>query len=379
MNKHRLIMFLYFFIYVSISFFFSPFLVTVKGFEQASMGYLTTLGLVLLIPSYFLFGYVADRFTSNKFVIFTNLIISFFVFIGLITTDNNFILSVLYILSWTSFIMLTPIIDGLVLKDVNPDKYNKVRAFGSLGAAVSYFVNSTILSSLDYSILLGINAILILIMIVIVININEYDQEKETKNYRQAFLHIWGNKNILLILLITFLTYGTLSADDAYQVAYSAQVVKVSALVIGIVGFLSIFTEASFMGIYSRVVNKIGMLNILYLTSITLFLIYLSKFTLYMYPLIINIGSIAMGVFVGFFVPSAIAIINQNSPQEIKNSILSCYQMAIRLGGILIGFITAVFYDQTGSLVNIYMLHTFIIGIAVIMLFIFGRRLNTKY
>lgn len=378
MNKHKLTMFVYFYIYVSISFFFAPYLISIKGFAPEVVGYLTTFGLTMLIISFFLSGYLADKINSNKRIIIANLIISFFVIIGLVVAQNHIILAILYILSWSSFIMITSQLDGLVIRDADPSRYSTIRAFGSYGAAVSYFVNSYALNDISLEFNLYFNAALVLSLIVLLFLINEKDYQKNTSigEYKQEVFKAVKIKPVLYILIITFLTYGTLSADDSYQVMYNTDVVGISATVMGIIGFVSIVSEGSFMMVHKRILNKFGLIGTINIGVITLFIIYITRFTMYTTPWIINLGSILMGVFIGFYVPSAILIINKYIGDETKNIFLSFYQIMIRMGGVLIGLVTTIFFDITGSLQNIYLLHSTMIFLSFIFIVLLKKEIN---
>lgn len=371
MTKHKLTMFIYFYIYVSISFFFAPYLTGVKGFAPETVGYLTTTGLVLLIISFFANGYLADKINSNKRLILVNLVVSLVVIIGLITADKHWLLAIFYILSWSNFIMITSQLDGLVIRDIDPTLYSRVRAFGSYGAAISYFINSYALNDISLQLNLGLNAGLIIILFALVYTINETDYERNASlsEYGSEVKNALKIKPILYIMIITFLTYGTLSADDAYQVLYNTDVVKIAATVMGIVGFISIVSEGTFMMIHKKILKKFGLIKTINIAVITLLIIYITRFTMYTSPLIINIGSILMGVFIGFYVPSAILIINKFIGEETKNIFLSLYQIMIRMGGVLIGLITTIFFDLTGSLQNIYFLHSTMIALSLIFVY----------
>ncbi len=380
MAKHKLTMFIYFYIYVSISFFFAPYLTGVKGFAPEVVGYLTTAGLILLIISFFTSGMIADKINSNKKIITVNLIISFFVIIGLILADNKIILSIFYVLSWSNFIMITSQLDGLVIRDIDAAKYSTVRAYGSYGAAVSYFFNSYALNDLSLTTNLAINAGLVAILVILLMTIKETNYEKN------ASLSAYGNevkralsiKPVLYIMLITFLTYGTLSADDAYQVMYNTEIVGIGATVMGIIGFISIVSEGSFMMFHKKILAKIGLINTINVAVVTLLIIYITRFTMYSSPTIINIGSVLMGVFIGFYVPSAILIINEYIGDDTKNIFLSLYQIMIRMGGVLIGLITTIFFDITGSLQNIYFLHSTMIALSFIFIYLLKCEIKDK-
>lgn len=378
MVKHKLTMFVYFYIYVSISFFFAPYLISIKGFAPEVVGYLTTFGLLMLIISFFLSGYLADKINSNKRIIIVNLIISFFVIIGLVVAQNHFILSLLYILSWSSFIMITSQLDGLVIRDASSSRYSSIRAFGSFGAAVSYFINSYALNdfSLDVNLLLNASLIVLLTLLLMTIKETDYEKNSSLAEYRNQVITAIQIKPILYILIITFLTYGTLSADDSYQVLYNTEVVGISAAVMGIIGFISIVSEGSFMAMHKRILNKFGIIGTINIGTVTLLVIYITRFTMYTTPWVINLGSVLMGVFIGFYVPSAILIINQFIKDETKNIFLSFYQIMIRLGGVLIGLVTTIFFDITGSLQNIYLLHSTMILLSFIFIFLLKKEIN---
>ncbi len=377
MFKHKSVMFIYYFIYVSISFFFSPFLISEKGFTPEQMGFLTTYGLICLLISFFAFGMISDWISSNKKIIIINLFISFLIFIGLIIAEQKLFLIILYILSYASFIMLTSQIDALVIRDIPVEKYSRVRSFGSFGAATSYYINSYALTDINYNIILIFNTLLIILLLILINTIKEHEfQNNSIQEYFVGIKALKHHPEILLIMIITFLTYGTLSADDAYQFIYNTQVVKISGQVIGIVGFVSIILEGSFMQLFDRFFERLGIIKMLNIAITTLLIIYITRFTLYTNPFIINLGSIMMGVFIGFFVPSAIYLINKHIDSNIRGTILSLYQIMIKLGGVILGFITAVFYSNTHSLQNIYLLHSLIIATAFIVIYLLSKQLK---
>ncbi len=273
--------------------------------------------------------------------------------------------------------MLTSQIDALVIRDIPVEKYSRVRSFGSFGAATSYFINSYALTDISYNIILIFNSILIIALLILISTIKEHEyQNNSIKEYFSGIKMLKRHPEVLLIMIITFLTYGTLSADDAYQFIYNTQVVKISGQVIGIVGFISIILEGSFMQLFDRFFERLGIIKMLNIAIMTLLVIYITRFTLYTNPFIINLGSIMMGVFIGFFVPSAIYLINKNIDSSIRGTILSLYQIMIKLGGVILGFITAVFYSNTHSLQNIYLLHSLIIATSFIVIYLLSKQLK---
>lgn len=209
------IMFIYYFIFVTVSFFLARELTT-QGITLSTMGFLAVIGLVLLIISLLINGYLTDNLISNKKLLIIYMSITLVAFIGFIVTTNLLMLSLFYLMIWFFFMPLTSIIDGLVLGLNGPKRYPKVRAVGSAGAALSFFLNSWVLDGLGFDAIFIFNMLLIILMI-IMLSMLENISNQENIDYKQALKVVSKNKNIILIMLITFATYGTLAADDAYQ------------------------------------------------------------------------------------------------------------------------------------------------------------------
>ncbi len=366
------IMFIYYFIFVTVSFFLARELTT-QGISLSTMGFLAVIGLVLLIVSLLLNGYLTDKLITNKRLLIIYMTITLISFIGFIIATNLIVLSLFYLMIWFFFMPLTSIIDGLALSLVGTKKYSLIRSVGSIGAAISFFLNSWILDGLGFDTIFIFNIFLIIIMI-IMLSFLANPPVKEKIDYVNALKVVAKNKNIILIMLITFATYGTLNADDAYQITYAIEYTKLSPTVVGIVGFLSIILEAAIMILFTRIYQEKRVKMILNICITTLLLIFLSKALFYENKEIVILGNIMIGIFVGLFIPVSIRIISTNVDKNILNSILSLFQMFIKLGGATIGLITSLYLASGAQLPSIYFLH------AVVLLFayVFVYMLNTN-
>lgn len=379
MTSKKIVTFLYFFIFVSIGFFFAPFLKQ-KGMDEVVVGYLSTAGLSLMIFFYFIFGILADKWKATKPIIFCNLIITIIVFILLILSTNTYILSISYILSFSSFMVLTPIIDGYILNGIPKEKYTTIRKYGSLGAAFSYFINTYFLNSLfGYNTIIWIDVIFIMAIITILYTINsDYKIFKfEKQNMSDSLKTVVNNKQLLLIFILAFLSYGTLKADDPYQYQYYSEIALLTPATIGVVGFLSTFFEAFTINIYSFVKRQNQFL-VLLIAIANLFIIDFIRYAFYDIQILVILAYIFVGFYIGLFIPVAITIINESSTKQIKNTMLSIYQVSISLGGIILGFITTTYYAFNNTLQNIYLLHSFIIIIALLVLITFKSNFSKK-
>jgi len=360
-------MFIYYFIFVTVSFFLARELTT-QGISLSTMGFLAVIGLILLIISLVLNGYLTDNLISNKKLLIIYMLITLFAFFGFITTNNLTILALFYLMIWFFFMPLTSIIDGLALSLVGTQKYSSIRSIGSIGAAISFFLNSWVLDGLGFNVIFIFNMLLIIIMIIMLLML-ENTKTKEKIDYIKALKVVSKNKNIILIMLITFATYGTLAADDAYQITYALEYTMLSPAVVGIVGFLSIILEASIMILFTNIYRESRIKSILYICISTLLLIFLSKAFFYQSSQIVILGNIMIGVFVGLFIPVSIRIISTNVDKNILNSILSLFQIFIKLGGAVIGLFTSIYLASGAMLPTIYILHAIILSSAYIFVY----------
>ena len=361
--KHFLGMALYYYIFVSIAFFLAPYAVS-QGVSQNAIGFYASAALIILIFSTVISSYLADRYFSNKKIIIFNLVLSLIAFLLLISKPGTLLIIILFFVLWGTFMMIAPIIDALIIKDLGDINYAKIRAGGSIGAASSYFVNSYMLGDSSFIISFIINIFMLLVLITIILSLSERRFISKL-NYREGIKVLVANKKLVYLMIITFTTYGTLSADDAYTFIFETEIVGISAAVIGIIGFISIGSETSFMCFSNFIRTKLGNKKSLYVATTTLFIIFVSKRFLFEFPFIINFTNVLLGLFIGLFIPVAIHIINNETDGSVKNTMLGIYQICIRLGGIVIGFITALFYSLTNELQDIYLLHAAIILIAL--------------
>lgn len=368
--KQRSIYFLYYFVFVTISFFNSPYLIG-QGLDMQVVGYAFSSSLLLSMLIMIMLGIINDNeVLSHKSSMLIGIIITIVASIGIVAASTPEIKLISFIITSSIYLSLPGIMDGLVLDSTEENDYGKVRSFGSMGAAVSYFLSSVILGSLSYSLITIVNSIILLVMFVF-IYLTKYEHKAREVDYKLAFKATFANKNILLIILITLFSYGVLKADDAYNYNFSIEFAKYTAMLYGVVGFFSIVFEASLMNLYNSARKRFSDRSLLFVAAGVLLVIFTCKATLYSHTYVIVATDLALGIFVGLFVPTAVAIINENSEAKVRTSILSIYQGAILLGGVIFGYLTTFFIGIVGetNLPKIYTLHAIIIAISLIFIF----------
>lgn len=385
MFKHKLAIGLFYFVFLSYLLFLAPLLIA-KGMAATSVGFLNSLGLFILVLSFLGMGIITDIIKSNKQTIIISLSISIFAIILIFLVSNLVILSILYIVLFITFFSTSPIFDGLILKDAGEKNYTTIRAYGSLGASISFLVyslfgvitnNLGLSTVVSYELYFLLNIFFVGIIIFLLTKIKEHSLQ-DNFNYRDSIKHIKTNKNLILIMIITFLSYGVISADDAYSVNYSFDFAHISIIAFGVVGFLSIFLEATLMIFYTKLEEKFGIKKILFFVCTLLAIIFYSKGHMYTSKFIFNFGNIILGVFTGLFIPLSVLLIERNTPDTVRNTTLALYQMANKLGGAILGLMTASYFAKTQFLPKIYDLHMIIAILAIFFIFGIKENYNSK-
>lgn len=367
--KQKSIYFLYYFVFVTISFFNQPYLIE-SGLDPSVVGFAFYTSLLLSLIIMILLGIVNDNeVLSHRSSMLVAIILTITASIFMVLSPNIYIKLITFMITTSIYLSMPGIMDGLVLDSAKGD-YGTIRSFGSFGAAVSYFLSSVALGGSSFMTIIFINAIILIVMFFLIFKI-DYIFKKSTYTYKEALKITVSNRNVLLIIIIALFTYGVLKADDSYNYLFSTSFAKYTALLYGVVGFFSIVFEGTLMNIYRFASKKLSDKGILYIAALTLVLIFFAKATLYEYTGIIVFTDLALGLFVGLFVPTAVAIINNNSEEKVRTSILSVYQSAISLGGVIFGYITTIFISVVGegNLPQIYFLHTVIILISFVFIF----------
>lgn len=374
MLNQKLLMLIYYFVFITIAFFLSPFLV-IQGIDQVTVGYFNSIAIIVLIIAFIIWGFVGDNIFKNKTIIIINILIAIIAFILLIWNPNQNILIISYFLIWGSFIAIAPIIDNLILNSTREKKYTEIRAWGSFGAAIGYFVNSTIMSNFNFETIFIVNTIFLIIMVVSILKIETKVKKSELK-YLVGLKHVFAKPVILILLILTLLMYGVLGADDAYTYLYETIEVGLDGTVIGIVGFLSIIIEAIVIYKFPKIKVKVN--KLLLIVAISLAFVFWLKFTGYKQPNLIILSDLLLGIFTGLFIPLSILVLSEQTNDKVKNTILSIYQITIKIGAAIIGLVTANYYNQTQNYHQIYFLHMLIVLLALIVIIGSWRQFNYK-
>lgn len=364
------IYFLYYFVFVTISFFNQPYLIE-SGIDASVVGFAFYTSLLFALILMILLGIINDNeVLSHRNSMLIAIVLTVISSVIMVLSPNLYLKLIAFMVTTSLYLSIPGIMDGLVLDSATGD-YGTIRSLGSFGAAVSYFVSSVALGGQSFTTIVLINCIVLSVMFFSILK-TEYQFKKSQFTYKQALKITASNKNILLIVIITLFTYGVLKADDSYNYIFSTTFAMYTSLLYGVVGFFSIVFEGTLMNIYRFVNKKISDKGILSIAAITLVLIFFVKATLYSYTIAIVISDLALGLFVGLFVPTAIAIINNNSEEKVRTSILTVYQSAISLGGVIFGYITTIFVTVVGeaNLPQIYFLHTIIILVSFVFIFL---------
>ncbi|MGL4589630.1 MAG: MFS transporter [Mycoplasmatales bacterium] len=375
MFNQKVAFIIYYYVFVTISFFNAPFLIG-KGISPEQVGYGFSFSVLIALLLMLLSGYLNDqKIITNQRMIQILLVITGVFYFGIYFGNKESIVITSYVILTAAFLSIPSIIDSLIIHSIEETNYSyaNIRKYGSIGAATSYFLAAFMMSTVDFKVVLIMNVVLIGLLCFFV-NRVKYNYVPERKDYFTGLRELRKKTEVWTILIIAFLTYGVIRADDPYTITYNAEIVKLSGLTVGIIGFCSILFEAYIISLYDKIVNKIGERKLMSIAICALILIFITKYTNYDSKVIISTGNILLGLFIGLFVPIAINLLDRNSNIHVKTTVFSFYQFAIYFGGFVLGMLTTYTYVQTNFLPNIYILHAIVVSLALI----FTRFLKVK-
>lgn len=365
MISKRITYFIYYFIYVTILFFNAGFIMA-KGIDPVTVGYVFSMSTFASILVMMIFSFIIDKqYVTAKLGFIIMLAVSGLGILMFTASANSTIILIGYAMATAFYVAQPAIIDSLVLSTTPTEQYSKIRSYGSIGAAISYFSSSYILGEMDFSYLMYFLVFLMFVLMFVISKIESGDKPHKV-HYLHGIKESLKKRNILIILIITFLTYGVVKADDPFTVQYNFEYAHLTAATVGLVGLISIMFEAAVMNFFEKVHQKFNFKIIITISILTLSAIFYTKYAFYDFPMIVNIGNVMLGLFVGLFIPVSVSIINYEASADTKTTVLSLFQTMQSIGGSLLGLATTYYLSISGFLPSIYIFH-FIVTLGAVL------------
>lgn len=361
---HKSVLLVYYYIYITILFFATPYM-NDQNIQITDFAKIQSLSILILVILLFIGGYLADKKFKIKNLTTAFLTLSTVSLGVMLNSDSQVLLLISYTFMFVSFMIIPSFLDGLILKDLEKKDVSITRAYGSFGAAIGFFLNSYIIADLSSSYLLYIAFFLMLILNLLIYFLKERKMSISDKSNYSSLLK---NKKVLLIILITFFSYGVLSADDAFQFSYAVEVVKMSEQLYGINSFIAIIIELLIMISFYKLLKKFDLYYLLLTSVSSLLLMFIMKIFFVESIILISISNIIMGIFTGLYIPLILHIVSKVIDKNLKNSMLSLYLISLKLSGALLGYITSLYVELNNSIASIYQLHAVCVCFSIVLI-----------
>lgn len=190
------------------------------GFDAAARGWVFTIGAFATIVGQFLFGYLCDKFKTDKWMFFLSAII-FAVSVWFVYSVNND--SVLLLILWITllfslFRIVQGVLDSWVIESDKYclDNYGWIRVFGSIGWAIGSPATAYFMTKWGYASLGTIFVILTVLTLVVAYFIEDAHKVEVSKKITLADTkELLFDKNFM-ILTIVFLFLFIANTADMY-------------------------------------------------------------------------------------------------------------------------------------------------------------------
>lgn len=343
------------------------------GLSGAQIGVITSIGPVVMILVQPLWGMLSD-YTKQPKILLT--ICS----IGAGLSGLTYVFAEEYAM----FVMIAslvavfqsaviPLSDSIAMNYVkrHGGDYGKIRMWGAVGFAIAVWIMGNL------SDIFGLQVIFYGFAVVLFTSAffssgmpNEQVTAKvEVKKGLRKLVKVDG---FLLFLLITFLVYGPIMANNFYF-GVLIQFVGGTLAGVGFAFLLAAGSEVPFMRWAGAWIQKRGILIVLFAAA------FISGLRWIFYatapdPMWIYITTIMQGFSIGLFVPAALQYVTDIAPKEVKATAVAIYAAVGNGAGAFFFSLTAGLLIDFHSILAVYLFYGIMTMIGTVLLFILARK-----
>lgn len=265
---------------------------------------------------------------------------------------------------------VVPLSDSLSLHFVQQyDKeYGNIRLWGAVGFAVAVFIVGRVtditqdLTWVFYAFSFG------LVLSAFALSAFPKKGQHVGVSFRSGFKTLVKQKTFLLFLLSNFLIFGPVLANNYY---FGTFILTVGGTLsgVGIAFLLAAGSEAPFMNLSQKVINKMGVIPVMMLCA----LVSGARWLFYFFEpsaMLVYSTTIVQGISVGLYIPAALLFVRQTAPKDVQATAVGLYSaVGNGMGNAFFTFIGGVLLDRW----NVYGMYGFfafmtMIGLIIIVL-----------
>jgi len=336
--------------------FFGALIIPISGFMGAYLSYrnvnTTLIGTILATSNIlgftgtYVLSFFCDRYKNIKWVLITSLILVFILACIVLPNVNGSLLYICAVGALGFFLFpLSCLFDTWILTSNQYVRqyYGFIRSGSSFGYALFAIFYGRFIENYGWAYMFIFSAFLIILMLILAVlikdnykeifEVDEIDEAKNPKKKKNVF-HLFKNKNIVLILIVTFLIFLPSNAINTY-LFYIVKYLGGGTKDQGIVYFVQAIVEIPALMLFPVLIRKFKSKYLMLFASfnylIRMILIYLAP----------NITSLILiyifqSITYAIYFPNMRHYVDKHSPKELKATAQSFVEsFGIGLSGVL--------------------------------------------
>jgi MFS transporter, PPP family, 3-phenylpropionic acid transporter len=320
----QLFYFLTFFGFGSLFPLLSVYLKDAVGLSGTEIGTIMSISPIVMIFVQPIWGMVSD-YTRKPVMVLASALLST-ALIGLIYSSVHQYIWLLVVAAFLAFTQsaIVPLSDSITLNYVQKTKgsYGSIRLWGAIGFALSVLVGGRLSEQFSIGIIFYVFAFILLLSAILAWRL---PRESQTMNVeiRQGMAQLFKIPKFVLFLVVTFLVFGPIYANNFY---FGVFVKEIGGTLtgVGLAFLLAAGSEAPFMKVADGLIRRYGMLAILgFAATISAFrwLFYFFEPSL----TLVYATTVAQGFSVGLFIPAALQYVRDIAPDSVRVTAVSLY------------------------------------------------------
>ncbi|RFU66362.1 MFS transporter [Peribacillus saganii] len=330
-------------LYPFLSLYFSE----VEGLNGYQIGTILSIGPVIMIFFQPLWGMLCDITQKPRLILtFTTVLAGLFGLTYLLF-DNYYVFIAIAVLVAVFQSSVIPVSDSISLQFSTREKlnYGNIRLFGSIGFGLAVFIIGR-LSETDLGLSVIFYAFSAAFIISSVLSLRMPNENSKARgNIFSGIKEIFRLRKFVIFLAITFLIFGPNLANNVYFGLFIEDRGG-TYTGIGIAFLVAVLSEIPFMQVAGRMIDRIGIMNVVVLASAVSLVRWIFYFTQPSLE-IVYVSAVLQGFSIGLFIPAGLRYVREIMPDHITVTAVTMYSaIGNGLGNWFSTFVSGVIYES---------------------------------
>lgn len=327
-----------------------------QGFSGVEIGSLSSIRALAAIFAPPVWGLLSDRYNIHKRLLIIAILVTLTITIGLPFATSVIGFALIYGLFNIFQIAINPLSDSIAIH--SPIPFGSIRKWGAYGFAFAAAIAGILTTFLDLTIIFPLFSLSLLICLFFATKLKfqiESIHPPSKRHFYRDLKILLRNRQFLIFLLFTVLTGNTLIAHSTFYGPLFEEVGG-TKFFLGIAFFLFAISEAPFMQVTQRFIQKFGIHNVLLFSTLSGAIRWFF-YALGPSPIIMLILFPLQGLFFGTFLASGAEYIKMTVQPSVRSTAITIYSAVfIGVGAALSNLIGGYIYEY----INIFAVYTFL-------------------